>query len=406
MLLERGLGVERIDLGGDLNRQGGAIETADPLHLSGLLGPVTIKCLKKTNQGDCKRKYYLAKNYAKVNVYVNDICQKSGKISSIIINSMAEKGRLLRIVESILRGTGFKVAKMEFKGSCFDLAASRLFLLLFVKVLQNIDSLTEDQAEDLKRLAKLFEASPLIVGLRSKNEELEEGVVYERHGIYALNPQTLYDILVENELPAIFAERGGFYVRVNGEYLRELRERHGYSIGELAELLGISRKSLQNYEREEQAMSIEVALRLEELFDAPLAKPIDVLNAKVEAKMGAEPETELEKEIFRRLEDFGMGVVKIKKAPFDAISREEGVKILTGISERKTSSTVKRAQMVNEVSKIIQSDGLFILEKTKTEVVGEIPLIPKEKLNEIRDADELIEMIEELKKEIKRKIFS
>lgn len=319
---------------------------------------------------------------------------------------MAEKGRLLRIVESILRGTGFKVAKMEFKGSCFDLAASRLFLLLFVKVLQNIDSLTEEQAEDLKRLAKLFEASPLIVGLRSKNEELEEGVVYERHGIYALNPQTLYDILVENELPAIFAERGGFYVRVNGEYLRELRERHGYSIGELAELLGISRKSLQNYEREEQAMSIEVALRLEELFDVPLAKPIDVLNAKVEAKMETKPETELEKEIFRRLEDFGMGVVKIKKAPFDAISREEGVKILTGISERKTSSTVKRAQMVNEVSKIIQSDGLFILEKTKTEVVGEIPLIPKEKLNEIRDADELIEMIEELKKEIKRKIFS
>lgn len=82
------------------------------------------------------------------------------------------------------------------------------------------------------------------------------------------------------------------------------------------------------------------------------------------------------------------------------------MKILTGISERKTLSTVKRAQIVDEVSKIIQSDGLFILERTKTEVVGEIPLIPKEKLNEIRDADELIEMIEELKKEIKRKIFS
>ncbi len=319
---------------------------------------------------------------------------------------MMEKERLLRIVESIFRGTGFRVARMEFKGSCFDLAASRLFLLLFVKVIQNIDSLTEEQAEDLKRLAKFFEASPLIVGLRSKSEELEEGVVYERHGIYALSPQTLYDVLVENELPAIFAERGGFYVRVNGEYLRKLREKHGYSIGELAELLGVSRKSLQNYERGEQAMSLEVALRLEELFEAPIAKPIDVLHAKVEAKMEVEPETELEKEVFKRLEDFGMGVVKIKKAPFDAISKEEGVKILTGISEKKTSSTVKRAQMVNEVSKIIQSDGLFILEKTKIEVVGEIPLIPKEKLNEIRDADELIEMIEELKKEIKREIFS
>ncbi|KPU63374.1 transcriptional regulator [Thermococcus sp. EP1] len=317
-----------------------------------------------------------------------------------------EKERLLRVVEGIFKGTGFKVARMEFRGSCFDLAASRLFLLLFVKVLQNIDSLSEAQAEDLKRLAKLFEASPLIIGLKSKNEELEEGVVYERHGLYALNPQTLYDVLVQNELPAIFAERGGFYVRVDGNYLKELRETHGYSVGELAELLGVSRKSLQNYEKGEQAMSLEIALRLEEIFDAPVAKPIDILNSRVEAKMRVEPETELEREIFRRLETFGMGVVKIKKAPFDAISKEEGLKILTGISERKTTSTVRRAQMVNEVSKIIHSDGLFILEKTKTEVVGEVPLIPKEKLDEIKDADELMEMIEELKKEIKRKIFS
>ncbi|RLF80380.1 transcriptional regulator [Thermococci archaeon] len=319
---------------------------------------------------------------------------------------MMEKERLLRIVEGIFKGTGFKVARMEFRGSCFDLAASRLFLLLFVKILQNIDSLTEEQAEDLKRLAKLFEASPLIVGFRSKNEELEEGVVYERHGVHALNPQTLYNVLVENELPAIFAERGGFYVRVDGNYLKELRETHGYSVGELAELLGVSRKSLQNYEKGEQAMSLEIALRLEELFDAPVARPIDILNSKVEAKMNVEPETELEKEIFNRLETFGMRVVKIKKAPFDAISKEEGLKILTGISERRTTSTLKRAQMVNEVSKIIHSDGLFILKKTKTEVVGEIPLIPKEKFDEIRDADELMEMIEELKKEIKRKIFS
>ncbi|RLF83239.1 transcriptional regulator, partial [Thermococci archaeon] len=48
---------------------------------------------------------------------------------------MMEKERLLRIVEGIFKGTGFKVARMEFRGSCFDLAASRLFLLLFVKIL-------------------------------------------------------------------------------------------------------------------------------------------------------------------------------------------------------------------------------------------------------------------------------
>jgi putative transcriptional regulator len=317
-----------------------------------------------------------------------------------------DRERLIRTVEAILRGTGYKTARMDFKGSCFDIVASRLLLLLFIKVATNIDTVTEEQAEDLKRLSKFFKASPLIVGLKTKNAELEEGVVYERFGIYALRPETLYDVLVENELPAIFAERGGFYVRINGGLLRRLREKYGYSVNELAQLLGVSRKSLINYERGEQAVSLEVAIRLEELFDEPLAEPIDILHSTVEANLDVTPESPLEKEIFERLKGLGLGVVKVKKAPFNAVSKEDEFNILTGIDETKTRSTVRRAEMVTEVSRIINSDGVFILEKTRTEVVGEVPLIPKESLKEVRDADELIEMIEELKKEIKKQLFS
>ncbi len=319
---------------------------------------------------------------------------------------MMDRERLIKTVEAVLRGAGYRTARMEFRGSCFDVVASRLVVLLFIKVATNIDTVTEEQAEDLKRLASFFNASPLIVGLKTKNAELEEGVVYERFGIYALRPETLYDILAENELPAIFAERGGFYVKVNGALLRRLREERGYSINELAQLLGVSRKSLINYERGEQAVSLEVAIRMEELFDEPIAEPIDVLSARVEANLNVRPETPLEKEIFDRLKKLGLGVVKVKKAPFNAVSKENEFKILTGIDERKTRSTVKRAEMVAEVGKIINSDGVFILERTRTEVVGEVPLIPKESLEEVKDADELIDLIEELKKEIKRQLFS
>ncbi|WP_457751712.1 transcriptional regulator [Thermococcus sp.] len=317
-----------------------------------------------------------------------------------------EREKLIRTVESILRSTGYKTARMEFKGSCFEIVASRLLLLLFIKVSTNIDSVTEEQAEDLKRLATFFKASPLIVGIRTKNGELEEGVVYERFGIYALSPETLYDILVENELPAIFAERGGFYVRINGRLLKNLREKHGYSINELAQILGVSRKSLLNYERGEQAVSLDVAIRLEELFDEPLAEPLDVLHSRVEANLDIIPDTPLEREVFERLKYLGLGVIKVKKAPFNAVSRDDEFKILTGIDEKKTRSTIKRAEMVTEVSKIVNSDGVFILQKTKTEVVGEVPLIPKKSLEEVRDADELIELIEGLKKEIKKQLFS
>lgn len=317
-----------------------------------------------------------------------------------------ERERLIKTVERILQTAGYRTARLDLRGACFDIAASRLFLLLFLKVVVNIDTITEEQVEDLKRLARFFNASPLIVGLKSKNTDLEEGVVYERFGVYALRPETLYEIIAENELPAVFAERGGLYVRINGQLLRALREKHGYSVGELAELVGVSRKSILNYERNESAVSLEVAMRLEEIFNEALAEPINVLNASLETKLDAEPENPLEKEIFEHLKSLGLGVVKVKRAPFNAVSREDELKILTGIDEKKTRSTVKRAEMVAEVGKIVNSEGVFILEKTKTEVVGEIPIIPKESLKEVRDADELIEMIEALKKEIKRELFS
>lgn len=317
-----------------------------------------------------------------------------------------ERERLIKTVEAILRGAGYRVARLDLKGSCFDLVASRLFLLLFIKATVNIDTITEEQAEDLKRLAKFFKASPLIVGLRSKSGEFEEGVVYERFGIYALRPETLYDALLNNELPAVFAERGGLYVRINGELLRELREKHGYSVNELAQLLGVSRKSLLNYERGEQAVSLDVAIQLEEIFDEALAEPIDILRAKVEADLNVKPETPLEREVFERLKKLGLGLVKVKKAPFNAISTEDDIRLLTGIDERKTRSTIKRAEMVAEVGRIVNSGGVFILEKTKAEVVSEVPLIPKESLEEVKDADELIELIDKLKKEIKEKLFS
>ena len=316
-----------------------------------------------------------------------------------------ERERLINVVERILQKSGLKVARVELRGGCLDLAASGLFTLLFIKVVTNIDTVTEEQADDLKRLAKLFGASPLIVGLRTKNSEIEEGVIYERFGIYALNPATLYRALVEGELPAIFAERGGLYVRVNGELLRMLREKHGYSVGELASLLGVSRKSLLNYERNEQAVSLDVALRMEELFDEPIAEPIDVLRAKVDAKLKpAEPETPLERDVFERLKELGMGVVKVKRAPFNALSREDEVTLLTGVDERKTRSTVRRAEMVAEVGRVINSGGLFVLEKSKVEVVSEVPLIPKDSLEEVKDVDELIELIEGLKREIKKSV--
>ncbi|QEK79726.1 transcriptional regulator [Pyrococcus furiosus DSM 3638] len=311
-----------------------------------------------------------------------------------------DKEQLTTVVEKMLNSIGFKTARVSFRGGCFDLVATRQILLLFIKTLVNIDKFTEEQAEDLKRLAKLFRASALLVGLRTKNIELEDGVVYERFGIYAVNPETLFSILAGTEYPLVMAERGGFFVRIDGERLRELREKYGYSTTELAEMLGVSRKSVQRYEKGEGMVSIDVAIRLEEIFDEPLVKPIDIFKAKIEkVTLSSPPENELEKEVFDRLERLGMSVVKIKRAPFNAVTKEEDeeVNLLTGIDEKKTPSTIRRVRLVNQIAEFVESEGVFVLNEKKTEVVGKVPIIPKDILNKVRDVDELMEIIKELR---------
>ncbi|MFA4668470.1 transcriptional regulator [Pyrococcus kukulkanii] len=307
---------------------------------------------------------------------------------------------LANVVEKILKNIGFETARFTFRGGCFDLVATRRLLLLFIKTLTNIDKFTEEQAEDLKKLAKLFRASPLLVGLKTKNLELEDGVVYERFGIYAITPGTLYSMFAEGEPPLIMAERGGFYVKIDGEKLRKLREERGYTLAELATYVGVSRKSLQRYEKGEAVVSLEVALRLEEIFDEALVKPVDVLRARLEdVSLGSKPESKLEKEVFEELHKLGMDVVKIRRAPFNAVGKEEDeeIKLLTGIDEKKTSATLKRARLVSQITEFIGSEGMFVLENARAEVISKIPVIPKRVLEDVRDVDELFEIIKELK---------
>jgi len=113
----------------------------------------------------------------------------------------------------------------------------------------------------------------------------------------------------------------------------------------------------------------------------------------------SEPDNILEKEVFEKLRKLGMSVVKIKTAPFNAITKEEedDIELLTGIDERKTGRTLKRAELVSQMAEVVGSDGVFVVKKARMEVVRNVPILPKKLLEEIKDADELLELIRDLK---------
>ena len=79
--------------------------------------------------------------------------------------------------------------------SCFDIAARSNKQVLFIKTLSNIDSLREEQANDLMALANSLGATALLVGERSKVYDLEDGLVYERYGLQCVTTSTLERVL-------------------------------------------------------------------------------------------------------------------------------------------------------------------------------------------------------------------
>ena len=74
-------------------------------------------------------------------------------------------------------------SQCDVRPSCFDLVARKDEQLILVKILSNIDALTEEDALALQMVAHFFNATPLIIGNKTRRGELDSGVVYKRYGV-------------------------------------------------------------------------------------------------------------------------------------------------------------------------------------------------------------------------------
>jgi len=84
---------------------------------------------------------------------------------------------------NLFESSGFQCfVPLEAK-SCFDIAGKSEKQFFLIKILNNIDSLRESQAFELKALAHSLGATVLLVGEKSKAYVLSNGVVYERYGV-------------------------------------------------------------------------------------------------------------------------------------------------------------------------------------------------------------------------------
>jgi putative transcriptional regulator len=311
------------------------------------------------------------------------------------------RSALVENVTAMLGDAGFLVSdRCAIRPKSFDVAARRGEDVLLVKILGNIDAFDAMTGAEMRRLGTYLNATPMVVGLRTRDEELKPGVVYFRHGVPVLSPDTAMDLFVEEVPPLIYAAPGGLYVNIDSEVLADAREDRDWSLGRLAKELGVSRRTVSKYEDGMDA-SVDVAAELEELFDAPLTSPVSVLDGAEEVREDdgtpADPEVDPADEslvtVFTRI---GFEVHPTDRAPFKTVSENEHERqqVLTGHSEF-TRTAEKRARIMSSVGEVTRTRSIYVVDELKRESVDGTAIIEESEMEAIDDADDLRDLIME-----------
>ncbi|MGC2289196.1 MAG: helix-turn-helix domain-containing protein [Thermoplasmata archaeon] len=339
------------------------------------------------------------------------------------------RDRSVSSIQSVLEKAGFFVTDTHsVRPTSFDLMARRDSTLVILKILKNIDALDSPEADRLRELSKLFGAEVLVIGQSSGATELAPGVVYYRYGVPIITEASLEEYLLEGVPPFLFSGPGGIFVRVDGGRLRELREAHNLSLGALASVAGVSRRTIQLYEGGAGA-EVDVIERLERFLKEPIAEAIDLLSAiegviprklatdatsnsppkEDESPSDRPPEAKptrrptrtgdpLRDGVFRQLDGMGWEVHVTIRCPFDAFTRGtsggEREFLLTGVGTLRSAQ--HRAEVLLGLARVAEGHAVFVVgEAGKHTTIEGVPVVTTQELRRTRARDEFFELVEE-----------
>ncbi|HWQ16696.1 MAG TPA: helix-turn-helix domain-containing protein [Sulfolobales archaeon] len=262
---------------------------------------------------------------------------------------------------------------------------------IIIKIGRDASEISREEIEDLKLASKMLDSAAVIISETYLNEDLEPGVVMDRSDISVMDPETL-DLYLSNDKVAIYYKRGHFFVKIDGDALHRKRVERMLSLGELAEIIGTSRKAVYEYERESMDPSIETAQKLIELFGEEIVSRIDLyelteryvysyVNKILKIHAQEDP-------MLRKMYEMGIEAVKLKRTAPDIVGRIEDQKTALVIQRErgddkeiveKIINTIKIcARLGCEIYAVLSNRGIDREAKKKLE--DNVTFVEREKL--------------------------
>ncbi len=289
------------------------------------------------------------------------------------------------IIDSVLdefENADYRVAMSK---GLFDLVAAGESSVT-VKILTNIDSATKSEASRLLAAAESLDTTPIFVGMKTRKGVIEDSI-YHRFGVPAVSLLGLREILCNRTLN--YVEKGGSVVYVDGEKMRERRKCLGLSLGAVSRSVGVSRKSIVEYEKGGRTRP-EIARRIENILGIRITK--NNLHTTAVSNYGEKPKG-LEAFVDRKLKKLGFDTTTISGSVFNLAARHDDV-ILANISENNRNFR-RNAVMLHGIAEVTGKRAVLVSARSSRNSLEGMPVITREELNAVDDIEDFEGMIEE-----------
>jgi putative transcriptional regulator len=135
--------------------------------------------------------------------------------------------------------------------------------------------------------------------------------------------------------------------------------------------------------------SVDVAVKLEEIFTEELILPVDPFHSGILQEV----EGRVTDNILQLLLEIGFEVFPTSQAPFNAITRDEDLVVLTGVS-KFSQSMLKKARLMSSLSAVAKTKSAVIIDgETKLECIEETAIIEKRELETIDRTREFEDLV-------------
>ncbi len=299
-----------------------------------------------------------------------------------------------------LKEAGFELSQLCCsRPSCFDFAARKDDETVLIKLHSDIDKFSSLDSHELRVIAGRLSAAALVISGETHEKPLEDDTVYSRYSVYVVTEKTLKNITCRTSYPLVNAGPGGYFVEVDGGLIAKRRSELGLSIGKLAEMISVSRRTLYGYERCMAKASVSSAYNLAKVLGVPVAKPINVFEKSkkqrvcllLKAKHVIAGRTLLQR-VFRK---FALcDISPIRKAPFDFVMNvpDEDYIIVGAVAAEGETCLDERAEEILSVSRVVHAHAVLITEK-RSHSIGDVLCVCADELAAMRSPMDLVASI-------------